>query len=191
MPGRCGKEQSLPRGPKTTLEIRPAGVVESRVESRESRVEGREGKRERGGNWKNRGPVDQQPPGVSGTRRVPSARRAMHVQTTTDGTRRVPDTLGVWDGSITATRTRTITRSVRSTHNRHAEREQYIEKRDTKRFAGKNELCTSPSRQNSGKSAARNIAPKSFARLQLRKTTSRRFLFLRMPPQRTTSMSTI
>jgi len=115
MPGRCGKEQSLPRGPKTTLEIRPAGVVESRVESRESRVEGREGKRERGGNWKNRGPVDQQPPGVSGTRRVPSAHRAMHVQTTTDGTRRVPDTLGFWDGSTTATPTRTLTRSVRST----------------------------------------------------------------------------
>ena len=63
------------------LEIRPAGVVESRVESRESSVEGREGKRERGGNWKNRGPVDQQPLSVSGTRRVPSARWAMHVQT--------------------------------------------------------------------------------------------------------------
>ena len=97
------------------LKIGPAGVVESRVESRVSSVEGREGKRERGGNWKNRGPVDQQPPGVSGTRRVPSAHWAMRVETATDGTRRVPATLGFWDGSTTATPTRTLTRSVRST----------------------------------------------------------------------------
>ena len=44
---------------------------------------------------------------------------------------------------------------------------------------------------NSGKIDGAHARPNSNARLQLRKPTSPRFLFLRMPPQRTTSMSTI
>jgi hypothetical protein len=56
---------------------------------------------------------------------------------------------------------------------------------------GKNELCTSGSRQISEKSSTRNIVPKSFARLQLRKPAGRRFSFLRMPLQQTMSERTI
>ena len=49
-------------------------------------------------NWKNPRPVDQQPLSVSGTLRMPSAQWAMHVETATDGTRRVPDTLPTVSG---------------------------------------------------------------------------------------------
>ena len=56
---------------------------------------------------------------------------------------------------------------------------------------GKNELCTAGFRQISEKSAAYHMAPKSNARLKLRKLAGRPFSFLRRPPQRTISMSTI
>jgi hypothetical protein len=56
---------------------------------------------------------------------------------------------------------------------------------------GENELCTSGSRQISEKSSTRNIVPKSFTRLHLRKSAGRRFSFLRMPLQQTMSERTI
>ena len=110
----------------------------------------------------------------------------------TDGTRRVPATLRTVSGCHAICREKRIMhRSFTPNFGLGVLARNRVRASTHPANRGKNELCTAGFRQISEKSAAYHMAPKSNARLKLRKLAGRPFSFLRRPPQRTMSMSTI